>query len=53
MCWLRRTFLTGIIVTVPLIITWSRWSGSSSSWTAIATPVSARVLGRACRDWAC
>ncbi|HTM30804.1 MAG TPA: DUF502 domain-containing protein [Vicinamibacterales bacterium] len=47
MSWLRRTFLTGIIVTVPLIVTLVTLVWIFQFVDAIATPVSARVLGQA------
>jgi uncharacterized membrane protein len=47
MSWLRRTFLTGIIVTVPLIVTLVTLVWIFQFVDAIATPVSTRVLGRA------
>ena len=47
MGWLRRTFLTGIIVTVPLIVTLVTLVWIFQFVDAIATPVSTRVLGRA------
>ena len=47
MGWLRRTFLTGIIVTVPLIVTIVTLVWIFQFVDAIATPVSTRVLGRA------
>jgi uncharacterized membrane protein len=47
MSWLRRTFLTGIIVTVPLIVTLVTLVWIFQFVDAIARPVSARVLGRA------
>jgi uncharacterized membrane protein len=46
MAWLRRTFLTGIIVTVPLIVTLVTLVWIFQFVDAIATPVSTRVLGR-------
>ena len=46
MGWLRRTFLTGIIVTVPLIVSLVTLVWIFQFVDAIATPVSARVLGR-------
>ena len=46
MSWLRRTFLTGIIVTVPLIVTLVTLVWIFQFVDAIATPVSTRVLGR-------
>jgi uncharacterized membrane protein len=46
MGWLRRTFLTGIIVTVPLIVTLVTLVWILQFVDRIATPVSARVLGR-------
>jgi uncharacterized membrane protein len=46
MGWLRRTFLTGIIVTVPLIVTLVALVWIFQFVDAIATPVSTRVLGR-------
>lgn len=46
MSWLRRTFLTGIIVTVPLIVTLVTLVWIFQFVDAIATPVSARLLGR-------
>lgn len=47
MGWLRRTFLTGIIVTVPLIVTLVALVWIFQIVDAIATPVSTSVLGRA------
>ena len=46
MGWLRRTFLTGIIVTVPLIVSLVTLVWIFQFVDAIATPVSTRVLGR-------
>jgi uncharacterized membrane protein len=46
MGWLRRTFLTGIIVTVPLIVTLVALVWIFQFVDAIATPVSTRMLGR-------
>jgi uncharacterized membrane protein len=46
MGWLRRIFLTGIIVTVPLIVTLVTLVWIFQFVDAIATPVSTRVLGR-------
>jgi uncharacterized membrane protein len=46
MSWLRRTFLTGIIVTVPLIVTLVALVWIFQFVDAIATPISTRVLGR-------
>jgi uncharacterized membrane protein len=46
MGWLRRTFLTGIIVTVPLIVTLVTLVWIFQVVDAIATPVSTRILGR-------
>ena len=46
MSWLRRTFLTGIIVTVPLIVTLVTLVWIFQFVDAIATPVSTRLLGR-------
>lgn len=46
MGWLRRTFLTGIIVTVPLIVTIVALVWIFQFVDAIATPVSTRMLGR-------
>ncbi|MDH4067116.1 MAG: DUF502 domain-containing protein [Acidobacteriota bacterium] len=43
---LRRTFLTGIIVTVPLIVSLVTLVWSFRAVDAVATPVAARVLGR-------
>ena len=45
--WLRRTFLTGIIVTVPLIVTLVTLVWIFQFVDGIATPVSTQVLGRA------
>jgi len=47
MSWLRRTFLTGIIVTVPLIVTLVTLFWIFQFVDRIATPVSTRVLGQA------
>jgi uncharacterized membrane protein len=47
MSWLRRTFLTGIVVTVPLIVTLVTLIWIFQFVDAIATPVSTRVLGQA------
>jgi uncharacterized membrane protein len=47
MSWLRRTFLTGIIVTVPLIVSLVTLGWIFRVVDAVATPVSTRVLGRA------
>ena len=44
MGWLRRTFLTGIIVTVPLIVTIVTLVWIFQFVDAIATPVSTRLL---------
>jgi uncharacterized membrane protein len=46
MGWLRRTFLTGIIVTVPLIVSLVTLAWIFGVVDRVATPVSARVLGR-------
>ena len=46
MGWLRRTFLTGIIVTVPLIVSLVTLVWIFGVVDDVATPVSARVLGR-------
>ena len=46
MGWLRRTFLTGIIVTVPLIVSLVTLIWIFGVVDDVATPVSARVLGR-------
>jgi uncharacterized membrane protein len=46
MGWLRRTFLTGIIVTVPLIVTLVALFWIFQFVDAIATPVSTRLLGQ-------
>jgi uncharacterized membrane protein len=46
MAWLRRTFLTGIIVTVPLIVTLVALVWIFTVVDAIARPVSARLLGQ-------
>jgi len=46
MGWLRRTFLTGIIVTVPLIVSLVTLIWIFGIVDDVATPVSARVLGR-------
>jgi uncharacterized membrane protein len=46
MGWLRRTFLTGIIVTVPLIVSLVTLIWIFGVIDDVATPVSARVLGR-------
>lgn len=46
MGWLRRIFLTGIIVTVPLIVTLVALVWIFQIVDAIATPVSTRLLGR-------
>jgi uncharacterized membrane protein len=45
--WLRRTFLTGIIVTVPLIVSLATLAWIFQAVDAVARPVSERVLGRA------
>jgi uncharacterized membrane protein len=47
MGWLRRTFLTGIIVTVPLIVTLVALVWIFQVVDSIATPVSARLFGQA------
>ncbi len=47
MGWLRRTFLTGIIVTVPLFVTLVALVWIFQVVDAVATPVSTRMLGRA------
>lgn len=46
MGWLRRTFLTGIIVTVPLIVSLVTLVWIFGVVDDVATPVSTRVLGR-------
>lgn len=46
MGWLRRTFLTGIIVTVPLIVTLVALVWIFQIVDAIATPVSTSLIGR-------
>jgi len=46
MGWLRRTFLTGIIVTVPLIVSLVTLVWIFGFVDDVATPVSTRVLGR-------
>jgi uncharacterized membrane protein len=46
MSWLRRTFLTGIVVTVPLIVTLVTLAWILQFVDRIATPVSTRMLGR-------
>jgi uncharacterized membrane protein len=46
MGWLRRIFLTGIIVTVPLIVTLVTLAWIFQFVDAVATPVSTRLLGR-------
>jgi uncharacterized membrane protein len=43
---LRRIFLTGIIVTVPLIVTLVTLAWIFQFVDAVATPVSTRLLGR-------
>ncbi len=46
MGWLRRTFLTGIIVTVPLIVSLVTLIWIFRFVDDVATPISTRVLGR-------
>jgi uncharacterized membrane protein len=46
MGWLRRTFLTGIVVTVPLIVSLVTLIWVFGVVDDVARPVSARVLGR-------
>jgi uncharacterized membrane protein len=46
MGWLRRTFLTGIIVTVPLIVSLVTLVWIFGFVDDVATPVSTRLLGR-------
>jgi len=46
MGWLRRTFLTGIIVTVPLIVSLVTLVWIFGFVDGVATPVSTRLLGR-------
>jgi len=46
MGWLRRTFLTGIIVMVPLIVSLVTLVWIFGTVDAVATPVAARLLGR-------
>jgi uncharacterized membrane protein len=46
MAWLRRSFLTGLVVTVPLFITVAALVWTFRAIDAVARPVSANVLGR-------
>ncbi|MCC6203385.1 MAG: DUF502 domain-containing protein [Hyphomicrobiales bacterium] len=46
MSWLRRTFLTGIIVTVPLIVTLVTLWWIFQFVDAFATPIATRLVGR-------
>ncbi len=46
MSWLRRTFLTGIIVTVPLIVTLVTLWWIFQFVDAFATPIATRLFGR-------
>lgn len=46
MSWLRRSFLTGLVVTVPLFITAAVLVWTFRVVDGLATPLSARVLGR-------
>lgn len=46
MAWLRRTFITGIIVTVPLFVSVVTLAWIFRFVDGVATPVSTRVLGR-------
>jgi uncharacterized membrane protein len=46
MTWLRRSFLTGIIVTVPLVVTIAALVWILSIADRVATPISTTLLGR-------
>ncbi|MEZ5287686.1 MAG: DUF502 domain-containing protein [Vicinamibacterales bacterium] len=46
MGWLRRTFLTGIIVTVPLIVSLVALIWILGAVDSVATPLVSRILGR-------
>jgi len=46
MGWLRRTFLTGIIVTVPLIVSVVALIWILGAVDAVATPLVSRIIGR-------
>lgn len=46
MSWLRRSFLTGLIVTVPLLFTVAVLAWTFQFVDGVATPFSTRLLGR-------
>jgi len=46
MSWLRRSFLTGLVVTVPLFITVAALVGTFRMVDSVAIPLSTSVLGR-------
>jgi uncharacterized membrane protein len=46
MTWLRRSFLAGIIVTVPLVVTVAALIWILGIADRVATPISTRLLGR-------
>ena len=46
MSWLRRTFITGFFVAVPLIVSVAALVWAFSVVDGFATPIAARVLGR-------